>query len=216
MRRLPATLIALAVVPCAGAQGYVSGLVTAEADGSALACVEVVLMDSTGTRITRTFTLADGAFQFPAPPIGKFQLRFQAWGMVPVTSPVAALDPPRDHEALYRLRVERMMPSDSSVDGPFMEVLWRDALPEIILPQMALRFPPELRKRLENGDAVVRYVMDTTGRIREGSIAQVSASHPAFFNSVRDFLRRARYRPALRNGVPACAMLVESFVFVGR
>lgn len=61
-------------------------------------------------------------------------------------------------------------------------------------------YPDSLWRAGTDGDAVVEFVVDALGRVDPQLIVAVSASHPAFLESVRDGLVRAKYEPAVRGG----------------
>lgn len=77
-------------------------------------------------------------------------------------------------------------------------------LPESAAP----RYPAELLEQRVEGQAIVQFVVDTSGRADAGSFAVVVSSHPGFTQSVRDALPGMRFAPA-RIGTTKVRQLVE-------
>lgn len=61
-------------------------------------------------------------------------------------------------------------------------------------------YPPALRAASVEGEVIVRFVVDTVGRLEPGSIGILAATHPLFADAVADWLRRTRYAPAEYGG----------------
>jgi TonB family protein len=61
-------------------------------------------------------------------------------------------------------------------------------------------YPSQLRAAMVEGDVVVRFVVDTLGRVEPSSIVIVRATHPLFGDAVRRWLSRTRYAPAEVSG----------------
>ncbi len=70
------------------------------------------------------------------------------------------------------------------------------------------RYPDRLRDAGVSGHVLVRFVIDTTGRIEPASVAIVESSHDLFERAVRDVLPRMRFQPA-SVGNRRVRMLVE-------
>lgn len=62
-------------------------------------------------------------------------------------------------------------------------------------------YPPSLRSAGLEGAVVVTFVVDTTGRVEQGSLRILEATHPQFADAVRRWLPRTRYVPAELRGV---------------
>jgi periplasmic protein TonB len=69
-------------------------------------------------------------------------------------------------------------------------------------------YPEVLRSAGIGGHVIVRFVVDTLGRVEHESVVVREASHARFENAVRDVLPRLRFAPAEVNGHPV-RMLVE-------
>lgn len=72
-------------------------------------------------------------------------------------------------------------------------------------------YPRRLASAGITGDVLVRFVVDTTGRVEAASIEIVGASHSLFGEAVKAWLRQTRYSPAL-SGNRAVRQLVQQRV----
>jgi TonB family protein len=61
-------------------------------------------------------------------------------------------------------------------------------------------YPDSLWRTGTGGQAMVEFVVDGYGRVEMDFYSVVSASHPAFGESVREALARTRFVPAIRKG----------------
>ncbi|MGH7562579.1 MAG: energy transducer TonB [Gemmatimonadales bacterium] len=68
--------------------------------------------------------------------------------------------------------------------------------PASVLVQRAPRYPPALEASGIEGRVVVRFVIDTSGRVEGGSLAIVASAHPGFDPSAREAIERSLFRPA--------------------
>jgi len=195
-RILPLALLLVARVTAA--QGIV-GVVTDSATNEPLPCVDVTLQDSVGHVLQRALTAADGSFRLEA-PAGPRSLEFAVW---------------------HRLPVKREMLSGDGAGLPLHYALTFEpapALPPIFWPDTAdsppgrplemrpMRNLGQLVQRGEPAMAVVRYVVDSTGKVDRASIRVLESSHKDWERSVVGYLRDVRYEPARRNGQPVCAL----------
>jgi protein TonB len=73
-------------------------------------------------------------------------------------------------------------------------------------------YPEIARRRGETGTAVVRFVVDTNGRIKSVRL-QRSSGHPRLDDAALDALRSSTCRPYLEAGVPVPVMFDKPFVF---
>ncbi len=62
------------------------------------------------------------------------------------------------------------------------------------------RYPESLRQAAIDGTVLVRFVVDTTGRVDMSSVAVVSSTHDLFTRAVRDALPGFRFKPAESGG----------------
>jgi protein TonB len=61
-------------------------------------------------------------------------------------------------------------------------------------------YPDALRERGVQGEVLVEFTVDTTGRADPGSFEVVQASHPLFAQAVREALPRMLFTPAVARG----------------
>jgi periplasmic protein TonB len=75
------------------------------------------------------------------------------------------------------------------------------------------RYPEALRRAGVEGDVVVRFLVDTTGRIDMRSVEVVDAAHDAFAAAVRETLAKMRFSPSTtgERKVPALAVMPFRF-----
>lgn len=78
------------------------------------------------------------------------------------------------------------------------------------------RYPDALRDARIEGRVLVRFVVDTTGRVNMESVVIHAADHPAFGEAVIENLRRSRFRPAEYRGRKVAQLVARPFVFVLR
>jgi periplasmic protein TonB len=57
-------------------------------------------------------------------------------------------------------------------------------------------YPQSLRGAGLEGEVLITFVVDTTGRVETGSLKVVQSTHPLFTDAVRKWLPATRYRPA--------------------
>ena len=75
------------------------------------------------------------------------------------------------------------------------------------------RYPEALRQAAIDGAVLVRFAIDTTGRIDMGSVTVVSSTHELFTRAVRDALSGFRFRPAEIGGHRVRALAEMPFEF---
>jgi periplasmic protein TonB len=83
-----------------------------------------------------------------------------------------------------------------------------DALAALLPPALPPHYPEMLRRAGITGRVVVRFVVDTVGRVEPGSVTVLASAHEALERAVRDVLPRYRFRPAEAGG-KRVRMLVE-------
>ena len=77
----------------------------------------------------------------------------------------------------------------------------------------ALSYPGALRAAGVEGDVLVRFVVDTIGRVEAGSIEIVREAHPLFGRAVAEWLGRNRYYPAQVHGRPVRQLVEQRISF---
>ena len=75
------------------------------------------------------------------------------------------------------------------------------------------RYPEALREAGIEGEVVLEFVVDTTGRVDRESVRVLSTPSDAFVVSVRDALAATRYHPALVGGQRVRQLVRQGFVF---
>ncbi len=88
-----------------------------------------------------------------------------------------------------------------------------DQSPYLLPGQMGPPYPEELRDDRPDGVVVVRFVIDTLGRVEAPSLKVVAATHPLFAASVRSTLGRLRYLPASLSGRRVRVQMEQRFEF---
>jgi len=78
---------------------------------------------------------------------------------------------------------------------------------------LPLKYPPDLRSFGVSGEVVVRFVVDSTGRVQPGSVMVLRSSHPSFTRVVTEALRTMRFDPARIGGIPVPQVVEEPFTF---
>lgn len=63
-------------------------------------------------------------------------------------------------------------------------------------------YPPVLADAGVSGRVVVRFVVDTAGRVEPATVVALTSPHPALTDAVRDALAQARFKPGRSRGVP--------------
>jgi TonB family protein len=88
-----------------------------------------------------------------------------------------------------------------------------DQSPYLLPGQMGPPYPEELRDDRPDGIVVVRFVIDTLGRVEGPSLKVVAMTHPLFAASVRATLGRLRYLPASVSGKRVRVQMEQRFEF---
>jgi TonB family protein len=75
------------------------------------------------------------------------------------------------------------------------------------------RYPETLRSRAVEGEVLARFVVDTTGRVVEGTFAVLRASHPEFEEAVRIAIPQLVFTPAMKDGRNVRQLVQQPFIF---
>jgi periplasmic protein TonB len=75
------------------------------------------------------------------------------------------------------------------------------------------RYPDMLRSANVEGEVLVQFVVDTTGRVENGSLKILKTSHDLFTNSVRQALNTMRFYPAEIGGRKVKQLVQQPFNF---
>jgi TonB family protein len=77
-------------------------------------------------------------------------------------------------------------------------------------------YPRTLRESNIEGEVLVRFVVDSTGRVEAESIVVLQEPHSLFGDAVRRWLPRTRYRPAEIGGQPVRQLVEQRISFALR
>lgn len=115
--------------------------------------------------------------------------------------------PPLDAEQLRRLTDVGSTSSGSTfepvgggVDRLVSAAEADEPLTATYLPTPA--YPPVLADAGVSGRVVVRFVVDTIGRVEPATVVALSSPHPALTDAVRAALVKARFKPGRSHGTP--------------
>lgn len=75
------------------------------------------------------------------------------------------------------------------------------------------RYPSMLQSAGVEGDVRAQFVVDTLGRVEQGSVRVLDTTHDLFGSSVRDALFRARFKPAEAGGRKVRQLAEQVFTF---
>ena len=78
---------------------------------------------------------------------------------------------------------------------------------------LQLNFPPPLFAARVPGLVVAEFVVDSAGRVEDGSVGIVSSTAPLFTDAVRIALASASYVPAIKGGRPVRQLVQQRFQF---
>ena len=95
------------------------------------------------------------------------------------------------------------------------------ALPESLVEKAVIaipgtatpRYPSMLQSAGVDGDVRAQFVVDTLGRVEQGSFKVLQSSHDLFAAAVRDALGRARFKPAEAGGHRVRQLVEQTFTF---
>ena len=79
---------------------------------------------------------------------------------------------------------------------------------------LELQFPPPLFAAGVQGLVIAEFVVDTAGRVEDGTVGIVSSTDPLFTNAVRVALNSASYVPAVKGGKPVRQLVQQPFQFM--
>ena len=75
------------------------------------------------------------------------------------------------------------------------------------------RYPDMLRQAGVEGDVHAQFVVDTLGRVEQGSVRVLDTTHDQFAAAVRTALARARFKPAEVGGNKVRQLVEQTFTF---
>ena len=95
--------------------------------------------------------------------------------------------------------------------GALSEV--EEEVPSHIIAAARPRYPDALRESGVDGRVVVRFVVDTLGRVDMGTVEVLQSTNEQFARSVREALPRARFAPAEAGGRRVASTIEMPFAF---
>lgn len=99
-----------------------------------------------------------------------------------------------------------------SGDGPLTADVVEKAV--VALPGSATpRYPSMLQSAGVDGSVRAQFVVDTLGRVEQGSFRALESTHDLFTASVREALARARFTPAEAGGRKVRQLVEQTFTF---
>jgi len=123
----------------------------------------------------------------------------------------------------------RLAPGDTSGTGLLRDAFLRKPPTDYVYPLHQVEraavarsdnpqpeYPPTLRRSQIDGEVLVQFVVDTTGRAEPQSIVILRATHPHFGESVRRWLARTRYSPAEVGRRPVRQLVQQEVAFTLR
>src|SRR5579859_5707291 len=144
------------------------------------------------------------------PPITRFAAPEQRWvftvpTVVPPTIPPIQAGPVRDEltvPGLTRVGIVGQGPAQPSASST--RAFDPDEVDRIVLPypdNTPPRYPASLQTMGVEGEVVMRFVVDTLGRVEPSSAKVVLSTHDLFERAVREALANARFHPAEIGGM---------------
>jgi len=148
--------------------------------------------------------------------------------IVPTTIPVGI--PPVDLNAIptpadfgqHRIRTDGILcERDCAMTPPTDSAgrqLWssRDLMMRMLEEPVSPRYPESLRRAGIEGEVVVQFVVDTTGRVDLRTVDVLRSTHEAFTSAVRETIAKLRFAPAIGGERKMRALAVMPFHFTLR
>jgi TonB family protein len=152
------------------------------------------------------------------------RIQFLTLGVAPGTGPLVDLPDGRSPDAGQRteldvvgaignadVRVPELRPL-FGVDSAY-SVVEVDSIVQRDPLSAAPSYPPELLAAGVTGSALMRYVVDTTGRVDVRTIEPLRTSHDLFARAVREALPLMRFSPAKIGAQPVRQLVEQEFFF---
>jgi TonB family protein len=155
--------------------------------------VSVRLTDTANVVIAQTVSDTLGEFLLTLERPGKYRLYFLSGAVELGASDPIEVSADDFHQRIYVLSA----PRDSTVYFEFQV-----AKPVAVRPgNPGPRYPEELRARSIEGEVLMQFVVDTTGRVILGTLRVLRSTDPGFTREVERVLWRMRFLPAeLKDG----------------
>jgi TonB family protein len=172
----------------------VGGMVVGDSSRNPLSKVRVHLLDSaSAATVDSAITDSVGIFYLNARRPGVYSVVFLRTGAVPRSAGRWGLAADSVQLATFVLPegIERTAYTEADVDKPGA----------LVPRNPAPRYPQALRDKGINGNARIRFIIDTTGRLVPESFTVLFATAPEFVDAIRAVMGDWRFFPAQKGGV---------------
>lgn len=132
---------------------------------------------------------------------------------LPPIEPGPAVDPRRFVLASPVPECRECQPGPASPDGPGVFTAMSVDSPVEPVFQPVPVYPPVLRTAGLEGRVVVRFVVDTLGRVEPGSFEVVETTHAGFVTSAEAAVAGSRFRAAKVRGRPVRQLVTQAVTF---
>lgn len=154
-----------------------------------------------------TTTDERGLFQFGGRGTGAYRLEFgPSASRLASSARVNAGTPDTAIAIRFKVPVLELSGAEAFAEKDVQNVAFAYAV-------LAPHYPQELRNMNVEGEVFVRFIVDTTGSVRAGSVTVVRSSHPGFTRAVTDFLRTVKFHPARVGGIAVAQWVEQPFTF---
>jgi TonB family protein len=150
--------------------------------------VAVRLTDSANVAVAQAVSDTSGEFLFTLERPGRYRLYFSAGPTALGASELFDVGAEDFHQRLYLVDVMR----EESVYFEFQVTKQVSPMPGNPAP----RYPPDLRERGVEGEVLLQFVVDTTGKPIPGTLRALRSTDPAFTYEVTRVVPLMRFRPA--------------------
>ena len=205
---LTAGVLTATMAPCMSGQA-VSGMIVGEQTLLPVTGARVALVDEAASSVLAQTNAdsAGGYFHLAAPRPGHYRLRItQGRGGI-VHSPAFTLDSGQVLEQVFAV---------PALPGAMLDAYPREEVTRRAMPKLRQRAPLYPRAQRDAGrEGVVRVlvVVQANGRTRMDTFRVLESPHPDFTRAVRNAVRRWRFIPAEREGIPVAQVTRLSFDF---
>lgn len=203
---------------------------------SALAHIAVIVLVVVGAPMTSVLLdswddLPEG-LRFLVPPPKAPPTKEPALQFTPGAGDGGTSTATRESEFGARRAGARTAPANSGIDGPVptldaaaeaaaMNAMLATAYQVLEVDSAAIRdpssaapvYPPDLETRGIEGHVIIRFVVDSTGRVDLTTMLTMEATHVAFDRAVREALPLMKFRPAMVGTRPVRQLAEQLFRF---
>jgi protein TonB len=156
---------------------------------------------------------ATGDSRMPTPPQVPAPPAIPSFDSPTIPDPGPAVDITRDFGTPSLVSLWDSGGTPNAGDGPPLEERFVDKV-VVALPGTATpRYPSMLQSAGVEGDVRAQFVVDTLGRVEQGSVRVLAATHDLFAAAVGDALGRARFKPAEAGGHKVRQLAEQTFTF---